>query len=233
MGLYDISINQKIDLTFTSWFPFSFLLYYGPLLLLISLRVGQIQYCIDNSRNGICRVTPLFSSLFPSSELMRDRDVGKVRIDSFYNLIVVVRKFLELEIKVVQTGDELHFRGVAANDNELLGEDAFDDKTAAVMLQSGFTKQLVEADILLFIEAKRILVTRSFGLLCSFLVSIHSFGLERRSTRENAPASQSEHLCRTKRSLSDKGTARYPLARVRIRAGELLPKVSEVLHDGA
>ena len=47
------------------------------------------------------------------------------------------------------------------------------------------------------------------------------------------PASQSEHLCRTNANLSDKGTARYPLARVRIRAGELLPKVSEVLHDGA
>ena len=160
-------------------------------------------------------------------------NVGEVTIYGFYNLIIVVSQLLKLEVKVVQPRDELHFRGVAANDNELLGEDAFDDKTAAVMLQSGFTKQLVEADILLFIEAKRILVTRSFGLLCSFLVSIHSFGLERRSTRENAPASQSEHLCRTNANLSDKGTARYPLARVRIRAGELLPKVSEVLHDGA
>ena len=101
-------------------------------------------------------------------------------------------------------------------------------KPVSVMLQSGFAKQLVEADILLFIEAERILVTRSFGLLCSFLVSIHSFGLERRSTRENAPASQSEHLCRTNANLSDKGTARYPLARVRIRAGESLPEVFRI-----
>ena len=101
-------------------------------------------------------------------------------------------------------------------------------KPVSVMLQSGLAKQLVEADILLFIEAERILVTRSFGLLCSFLVSIHSFGLERRSTRENAPASQSEHLCRTNANLSDKGTARYPLARVRIRAGESLPEVFRI-----
>ena len=164
---------------------------------------------------------------------MRDRDVGKVRIDGFYNLIVVVAQLLKLEIEVIEPCDELYLRRVASDDYELLAEDAFDDKTAAVMLQSGLTKQLVEADILLFIEAERILVTRSFGLLCSFLVSIHSFGLERRSTRENAPASQSEHLCRTKRSLSDKGTARYPLARVKIRSRELLPMVSEVLRCGA
>ncbi len=163
---------------------------------------------------------------------MRDRDVGKVRIDGFYNLIVVVAQLLKLEIEVIEPCDELYLRRVASDDYELLAEDAFDDKTAAVMLQSGLTKQLVEADILLFIEAERILVTRSFGLLCSFLVSIHSFGLERRSTRENAPASQSEHLCRTNANLSDKGTARYPLARVRIRAGESLPEVFRISRSG-
>ena len=76
------------------------------------------------------------------------------------------------------------------------------------MLQSGLTKQLVEADILLFIEAERILVTRSFGLLCSFLVSIHSFGLERRSTRENARPRRASTfvgqnaVCRTKVQLA-------------------------------
>lgn len=83
------------------------------------------------------------------------------------------------------------------------------------MLQSGFTKQLVEADILLFIEAKRILAARNFRLLCSFLVGIHNLRLERCSTGENATASQSEHLCRTNRRLSDKNTARYPLMRVK------------------
>ena len=76
------------------------------------------------------------------------------------------------------------------------------------MLQSGFTEQLVEADILLFIEPERILVTRSFGLLCSFLVSIHSFGLERRSTRENARPRRASTfvgqmpICRTKVQLA-------------------------------
>ena len=48
-----------------------------------------------------------------------------------------------------------------------------------------------------------------------------------------APASQSEDLCRTKRSLSDKGTPRSHLAMGKIRNEELLPKVSEALLDGS
>lgn len=36
-----------------------------------------------------------------------------------------------------------------------------------------------------------------------------------------APASQSEHLCRTKRSLSDKGTPRSHLAMGKSRAGKI------------
>ena len=66
---------------------------------------------------------------------------------------------------------------VAFDNDELLGEDAFDDKTAAVMLQSGFTKQLLEANILLFIEPERVLITRSFRLpgisVCLFTIGIH------------------------------------------------------------
>lgn len=46
------------------------------------------------------------------------------------------------------------------------------------MLRSGLAKQLLEADILLFIEAERILITRCFRLLSSFLVGIHSFRLK-------------------------------------------------------
>ena len=65
---------------------------------------------------------------------MRDRDVGKVGVDSLYNLIIVVPELLKLEIKVVQPSDELHFGRVASDDNELLAEDSFDDKTAPVML---------------------------------------------------------------------------------------------------
>ena len=83
-----------------------------------------------------------------------------MRIDSLYNL--VVSPFLNLEIKVVQPGDELHLRRVAFDDDELLGEDAFYDKPAAIMLQSCLTKQLIETDIFLFIEPERVLVTRSF-----------------------------------------------------------------------
>ena len=66
---------------------------------------------------------------------------------------------------------------VAFDNDELLVEDTFDDKTAAVMLQSGFTKQLLEANILLFIEPERVLITRSFRLpgisVCLFTIGIH------------------------------------------------------------
>ena len=58
----------------------------------------------------------------------------------------VVPELLKLVIKVVQPCDELHFGRVASDDNELLGEDSFDDKTAPVMLRSGFAEQFVETD---------------------------------------------------------------------------------------
>ena len=63
------------------------------------------------------------------------------------------------------------------------------------------------------------------------LVSIYS--LKKGRDLGAAPASQSEDLCRTKRSLSDKGTPRSHLAMGKIRAEELLPKVSEALLDGS
>lgn len=75
--------------------------------------------------------------LFQCGDLMRDRDVGKVDVDDLYDLIVVVGEFLKLEIKVVQLGDELRLQRGAFDDDELLPEGAFDDKTAAVMLRSG------------------------------------------------------------------------------------------------
>ena len=95
---------------------------------------------------------------------MRDRDAGKVRIDGFHNLIIVVGEFLKLEIKIVQPGDELRLRRIASDDNELLPEDSFDDKPAAVLLRSGFAEQPVEAAVQLFIEPERVFVTRSFRL---------------------------------------------------------------------
>ena len=109
---------------------------------------------------------------------MRDRNVGKVRIDDLYDLIIVIRKFLELEIKVIQPCDELCLRRVASDDDELLAEDSFDDKTAAVMLQSGFAEQFVEADLLLFSEPERVLITRSFRLR-SISESCFSVGIHR------------------------------------------------------
>ena len=88
----------------------------------------------------------------------------------------VVPELLKLEIKVVQPCDELHFGRVASDDNELLGEDSFDDKTAAVMLRSGFAEQLVEADVLLLVKPKRVFITRRSGLLVG-LVSQFSVGI--------------------------------------------------------
>ena len=37
---------------------------------------------------------------------MRDCDVGEVRIDDLYNLVVVISQLLKLEIKVIQTGNK-------------------------------------------------------------------------------------------------------------------------------
>ena len=71
---------------------------------------------------------------------MRDSDVGKVRIDSLYNLIIVIAEFLKLKIKVVQPGDKLRLWRVAFDDDELFSENAFYDKLAPVMLQSGLAE---------------------------------------------------------------------------------------------
>ena len=115
-------------------------------------------------------------SAVPAWRFERDHDVGEVGIDSLYNLIIIVGEFLKLEIKIVQPGDELHLRQITSDDDELLGEDAFDDKTASVMLQSGLAKQLVEADILLFIEPERVFITRCSGLpvgyVCQLCLSV-------------------------------------------------------------
>lgn len=59
-------------------------------------------------------------------------------------------------------------------DDELLAEEAFDDKTAAVMFQSGLCEQFVETDILLFIELERVFITRCSGLLSGL---IHQFSI--------------------------------------------------------
>ena len=118
----------------------------------------------------------LACALFQHDDLMRDCNVGEVRIDSLYNLIIVVGEFLKLEIKIVQTGDELRLRRIAFDDYEFLAEESFDDKTAPVMLRSGFAEQLVEADVLLLVKPKRVFITRRSGLLVG-LVSQFSVGI--------------------------------------------------------
>ena len=119
----------------------------------------------------------LACALCQHDDLMRDSDVGKVGIDDLYDLIVVVGEFLKLEIKVVQPGDELRLRRVAFDDYKFLAKESFDDKTATVMLRSGFAEQLVEADVLLLVKPKRVFITRRSGLLvslvCLFSVGIH------------------------------------------------------------
>ena len=118
----------------------------------------------------------LACSLFQHGDLMRDRNVGKVRIDNLYDLIVVVGEFLKLEIKIVQPGDELRLRRVAFDDYKFLAKESFDDKTAAVMLRSGFAEQFVKADVLLLVKPKRVFITRRLGLLVG-LVGLFSVGI--------------------------------------------------------
>ena len=136
-------------------------------------------------------------SLLQHSDLMRDSNVGKVRVDGFYDLVIVVPELLKLEIKVVQPGDELHLRRVAFDDDELLGEDAFYDKPAAVMFQSCLTKHLLKADILFRGEFEIIPVDSG---ICRCRASdplfrgCHQSGSLSGVTRERHPASQSEHL---------------------------------------
>ena len=88
----------------------------------------------------------------------------------------VIPQLLKLEIKVIQPGNKLHFRRVASDDNELLPEDSFDDKTAEVMFKSGLAEQLVEADVLRLVKPEGGFITRSSKLLCVFSVGIHNIG---------------------------------------------------------
>ena len=109
----------------------------------------------------------------------------------------VIPQLLKLEIKVIQPGNKLHFRRVSSDDNELLPEDSFDDKPAAVMLRSCLTKHLLKADILFRGEFEIIPVDSgicrcraSDPLFCG----CHQSGSLSGVTRERHPASQSEHL---------------------------------------
>ena len=103
-----------------------------------SIFVERLQHLLP--KEHFCLILIHF---LQQGDLMRNRNVGKVRIDDLYNLIVVVGEFLKLEVKIVQLGDELHFRRVASDDYELFGDNAFDYKMAAVILRSGLAERAV------------------------------------------------------------------------------------------
>ena len=109
----------------------------------------------------------------------------------------VIPQLLKLEIKVIQPGNKLRLRRVAFDDDKLLGEDSFDDKTAPVMLRSRLIKHLLKADILLRGEFEIIPVDSG---ICRCRASDPLFRGCRQSgslsgvTRERHPTSQSEHL---------------------------------------
>ena len=94
-------------------------------------------------------------------------------------------------------GNKLRLRRVAFDDDKLLGEDSFDDKTAPVMLRSRLIKHLLKADILLRGEFEIIPVDSG---ICRCRASdplfrgCHQSGSLSGVTRERHPASQSEHL---------------------------------------
>ena len=73
---------------------------------------------------------------------------------------------------------ELPFRRIAFDDDECFPKTRLTLKK--LMLRSGFAEQFVEADILLFIEPERVLITRCSGVpvgyVCQFSVGIHNIG---------------------------------------------------------
>ena len=148
----------------------------------------------------------------------------------------VVPELLKLEIKVVEPCDELHLRWVTFDDNELLVEDAFYDKPAAVMLRSCLTKHLLKADILFRGEFEIIPVDSgicrcraSDPLFCG----CHQSGSLSGVTRERHPASQSEHLCMPKNFSAYKGTARCYLAITKSAAENFLWKLWKASEGGS
>ena len=185
-------------------------------------------------RSLFCKVQDLDTQHFQLAcplaqcgDLMWYCNVGEVHIDDLYNLVIVVADALKLEIKVVKSGDELRLRRVASDNDGLLAEDSFNNKTTPVMLQSGFAEQLAKADVLLFIKPERVFITRRSGLLiglvCRFSVHIHIW-LKKGSRLGSDPG------LAEREPLSDKGTTRCFLAKTKIRGGGFLSKVSEVLQ---
>ena len=121
----------------------------------------------------------------------------KMRVDGPYDLVIVVAHALYLLVKLIQTGHISAQGRVDTHHAKLFGEDSFDDKPAAVMLQSCLTKHLLKADILFRGEFEIIPVDSG---ICRCRASdplfrgCHQSGSLSGVTRERHPASQSEHL---------------------------------------
>jgi len=83
-------------------------------------------------RSLFCKVQDLDTQHFQLAcplaqcgDLMWYCNVGEVRIDDLYNLVIVVADALKLEIKVVKPDDELRLRRIASDNDGLLAEDSF------------------------------------------------------------------------------------------------------------
>lgn len=110
-----------------------------------------------------------------------------MRVDGLDHLVVVVADALELVVKVVQPGHELRLRGVVSHDDELLAEDAADDKAAAVLLRPGLGKHPPETEVLFFVQAEGVLVAPRPGFI-SFSHYHHQSKSGATRERRNGPA---------------------------------------------
>ena len=101
-------------------------------------------------------------------------------------------------------------------------------KPVSVMLQSGLAKQLVEADILLLIEAERIFITRCSGLpvgyVCQFSVGIHIWLKKRVATRERPRPRRASTFVGQRYSSLPSGDGKNPRRRISDRSFQNFPK---------
>ena len=101
------------------------------------------------------------------------------------------------------------------------------------MLRSGFAEQFVEADVLLFIEAERVFITRRSELLaghvCQFSVGIHNIGSKgvrlgrTLGLAERAPLSDKCQFVGQRYSSLPSGDGKNPRRRISDRSSENPP----------
>ena len=124
---------------------------------------------------------------------------------------------------------------VAFDNDELLVEDSFDDKPAAVMLQSCLTKHLLKADILFRGEFEIIPVDSG---ICRCRASdplfwtCHIVGCKVAWLGNTTQPRRASTFRMPKNFSAYKGTARCCLATTKIRAGESLREVLKILRYG-